>query len=167
MPKTMLLGEAPGRNYDDAPAFSSKSGQRLTALLGQDVRELFWCYNLLDKWPGKSSGKGAAFPAEPAEIMAKRICRTLVRRHLAYGAEYRIILAGKRVAKAMKMRPETPYLSWESLWLTSTMSPCEGITVAILPHPSGVNRWWNDPQNEARAKEFLLDEARLTGMLSA
>lgn len=26
----------------------------------------------------------------------------------------------------------------------------------VLPHPSGVNRWWNDPANLEAARAFLL-----------
>jgi hypothetical protein len=32
--------------------------------------------------------------------------------------------------------------------------------VAILPHPSGVNHWYNDPRNVARARRFLRSALR-------
>lgn len=28
-------------------------------------------------------------------------------------------------------------------------------TVAVFPHPSGVNRWWNEPENVASAAAFI------------
>jgi hypothetical protein len=30
----------------------------------------------------------------------------------------------------------------------------DGFDVAVIPHPSGVNHWWNDPANRRRFAEF-------------
>lgn len=163
--KTILLGEAPGRGFDDQPAFSSRSGQRLSELLGVDVRQVFKCQNLLPAWPGKGSSKGAAFPAvearQAAEQFMQRLCLASMDRE---GRDRRIILAGTRVAKAMRVRPGVPILTWTSFWVGSTTHWCGDHEFAVLPHPSGVNRWWNDPACVERARQFLLDEARLTGV---
>ena len=35
--------------------------------------------------------------------------------------------------------------------------PSELGTIFVLPHPSGLNRWWNDPQNLSDAKRFCCD----------
>lgn len=49
------------------------------------------------------------------------------------------------------------YLRWEYLR--------KGETYAVLPHPSGVNRWWNEEENVARARDFLREAARAPGGL--
>ena len=35
----------------------------------------------------------------------------------------------------------------------------EGVTMAILPHPSGLTRWYNDQANRERAEKFLRSAA--------
>lgn len=44
-------------------------------------------------------------------------------------------------------------------WLTwyAASNPPEGeiMAVAFLPHPSGLNRWWNDEQNRLDAESFM------------
>ncbi len=164
--RTILLGEAPGRGFDDRPAFSSKSGVFLSELMGLNVQQTFVCHNLLSEWPGQSSGKGAAFPLAEARAAGEALMKRLHDvPNQQPGEKRRIILAGKRVAKAMRVRPEIDYLTWHTFWLGSTSSWCDEHEFAILPHPSGVNRWWNDRENKAAARRFLLDEARLTGVI--
>jgi hypothetical protein len=55
-----------------------------------------------------------------------------------------VLLAGHRVAAAFGVREG--YLREFVL---------QGVPAAVVPHPSGVNRWWNDPANVARASAFL------------
>lgn len=161
MPKTTLLGEAPGRGFDDQPAFSSKSGRFLSDLIQLDVQETFRCLNLLQRWPGRSSGKGAAFPHREARASAEELCQRLAEE----AARTRIILAGMRVAKALGIRRDVIYFRWQPLADVSATLSHPQLWVAVMPHPSGVNRWWNDAENKKLAAEFLLEEARLTGAM--
>lgn len=57
-----------------------------------------------------------------------------------------LILLGARVAKAFRL-PYAPFTFNEST------------LIAILPHPSGRSRAWNDPQASQRAREAV-DRAR-------
>lgn len=142
--RTILLGEAPGRGHDDQPAFSSRSGQFLSDLIGQDVREALDCQNLLQKWPGRSAGKGALFPQDLARISARRFLEEVPQ-------DARVIFAGQRVVKAFGFR-KLPPLEWVHRYVGARF------WCALLPHPSGVNRWWNDPEHLIDARLFLLAE---------
>lgn len=161
--KTLLVGEAPGRGYEGQPAFSSASGQRLTKLLGQDVREVFYCWNLLaDSQP--LGNKGTKFPTGEARQSAKRLLWAL-ETPAAKGREVRMLLAGSRVASAFKLR-HWQLFEWSDMWTRSTLLLNKGapwlheIKYAVIPHPSGVNRWWNEPDNVERARKFLVAEAK-------
>lgn len=160
--KTLLVGEAPARSMAGkcVPAFSSASGRRLGKLLGVDVTQEFATRNLLDYWPG-SGGKGSEFHLPEAKLAARLLVKRL---SLAKpNAELRIMLAGQRVAKAFRVRPEIEYLEWSSLYLGSLISlPAAAFQFqfAVIPHPSGVNRWWNSEENTERARIFLSHELR-------
>lgn len=55
-----------------------------------------------------------------------------------------VLLAGARVARAFGLQGQ-PWLSWRAT------DPA----VAVVPHPSGRNRWWNAPEDRAAARLFL------------
>lgn len=101
--------------------------------------------NLLETFPGHAAGKGDHFPRRRARRCAKKMCGSLRGRT--------VLLAGKRVAEAFGV--VTDYLTWHD-------HP-EGFRAVVIPHPSGVNRWWNDPENRRRflrfARAVLEDDA--------
>lgn len=151
----VLVGEAPSRDTEGRPPFSGRSGRRLAELLGEDLDEAFLLENLLQRWPGPaSSGKGSAFPLGPARKSARRLVREYRGR--------RFVLVGWRVAAAFGVpvhvaRP----LRWYGDWAHSLDGSGAGAgSFAVLPHPSGVNLWWNDPANVERARRFLREAAR-------
>lgn len=114
--------------------------------------------NLLDEWPGRE-GAGSAFPLDQARARAEYLKRCIAANGAGFdypwnrvGAECEVILlAGKRVAGAWGAK--TGYFSWTS-WQGWAPSP-RNYQVAVVPHPSGLNRWWNDEQNRTRAREFV------------
>lgn len=55
-----------------------------------------------------------------------------------------VLLLGRGVARAFRV--DSPFLEWRRVG---------GAVVAVVPHPSGVSRWWNCPENRARASAFL------------
>jgi len=59
----------------------------------------------------------------------------------------RTLLLGKNVTLAFGLHPPDLLLSWRS--------PILELEVAMLPHPSGRNTWWNEPTNRAAARRFL------------
>ena len=102
--------------------------------------------NLFEKYPGKC-GKGAKFDVPTA--------RELVRQIHAEGILYgtNLLIVGRRTAKAFGYERH-PLLTWHRAL---------AYNFAIVPHPNGVNRWWNDEVNEGLGKAFLrrvADQAR-------
>lgn len=126
-----------------ARPFAGASGERLARLAGvgpEVLRDRFRLVNLLRYWPGpEPGGKGSAFPMGEAREAARRL-------GLADGS----LLCGRRVAAAFGLA-RAPYLEWVSIGARR---------VAVIPHPSGVCRWWNEPSNLRAARRFLEEAAR-------
>jgi len=91
--------------------------------------------NIVEEWQGKQ-GKGDRFDVRGLA------CRESVTENAA--AFRGIVLCGKRVAKACQIDAE--YLD---------VFDFDGKKAMILPHPSGVNRWWNDADDARRARKRL------------
>lgn len=139
--KPLLVGEAPARGTEGLPPFSGRSGAFLARVAGFDVAARFECVNLLDRWPGPQ-GKGSAFPLAEARAAALE---------LDVGGRT-VILAGWRVAHAWPDRAPRAYLV--------AVDGAHGGPLAVLPHPSGVCRWWNDAWRRDAARRFLARAAR-------
>lgn len=92
--------------------------------------------NVLERFPGPDGAKGDRFPRGRARRRARHLLPSLRGRT--------VLLAGKRVAEAFGVNAE--YLTWHE-------HP-EGFRVVVIPHPSGVNRWWNEPENRRRFRQF-------------
>jgi uracil-DNA glycosylase len=137
--RPLLVGEAPGLRTS-GPAFGGggASGRRLARLAGlARLAEVFDCVNLLDAWPGPA-GKASAFPLGRAREAATALLEER-------GPGQVVVCVGSRVWAAFGLRPA------ESL----TAVAREGTCFVLIPHPSGVNRWWNEPGAEERAGRFL------------
>lgn len=108
----------------------------------EELRGHLECLNVLRSYPGPEGDKGDAFPRQRAQRAARRLWGSLRGR--------RVLLAGKRVGVAFGIRED--YL----VWTTHEA----GFDVAVIPHPSGVNRWWNEPANRRRFTKFVRDVVR-------
>lgn len=136
-----FVGQAPGRNGDPAkPLVGGRVGGKIMELMGPDAAKLersFRRVNLLIRWPGKS-GKGDAFPMDEARSAAIALL-------LDGELSGRVILLGKAVGRAFGIR-DPKYFEW------TDVSDCK---MAVFPHPSGINHWWNSPENRRTAADFL------------
>lgn len=133
--RPLLVGEAPNRMGGEP--FTGRAGRVLEALAGFPPRREFDCVNLLQSWPGQA-GKGSAFPLHDARVAAAAMLAVLPQGRV-------VVIAGKRAAAAFGIRrPE--FLRWYAVG---------GKVLGVLPHPSGINRWLNDPTNRAAAGQFL------------
>lgn len=130
-----VVGQAPGPNTDPAEPLSGASGRRLAALCGSAFP--FERVNVLDAWPGRC-GKGDAFP--------KPVRSPLVRSLAAGGADHRVVLLGRSVASLFGLAA-VPWFEWRGRFV-------------VVPHPSGISHWWNDPANVERARRFWWALAR-------
>ena len=137
-----VYGEAPGPSAGVPSAGAPLSGirRRLGKLIGvseDEMAELFVWKNLLDEWPGYGPGGGSKFPASAARHRARfELARF---RPLTLTTNRPFIYLGKRVAKAFDFDGE--WLVWSH-------------DQAVCPHPSGLNRWWNDSEHVEQARAF-------------
>lgn len=143
----LLLGQAPSSTSWRSP-LDGRSGRRLAELAGldgMDVSEVFAVGNLLARFPGKKTGEGDAFPLDEARRNALAMLETL----LEFDA---IVLLGRNVARVFGVH-ELPYFEWTGgLRLQGYLLPTPAV---MIPHPSGVSRWWNRPENVERAGQFM------------
>jgi hypothetical protein len=109
----------------------------ISCLSGRAFARVFARANVLEVWPGPSGRKGAAFPLALARAQAVRLRRRFYRGRV-------VLLLGHRVAAAFGVRAS---------YLTRVV--VGGADVFVLPHPSGVNRWYNDAANVARLGRLL------------
>lgn len=137
--KPLMIGQAPGRADGEpcrGPAFA-----RLAQVAGVEEAAFFDAFertNLLSEYPGRAA-KGDLFPRRLAERAAERMAPRLRGRV--------VVLMGRNVAWAFGV-DDLHYLTWyvgRGGWAR----------FAVCPHPSGVNRWWNDEGNRDRAGEFF------------
>ena len=148
--KPLLIGQAPSRDTDGMPPFSGRSGKRIAMLMGishDELRVRFALANILDSWPGKQ-GNGDAFPLELARKRGWQARTALKQR--------RVVAFGASVIKVLGYEPDDLML----LRFAYREAGNGKTAIAYVPHPSGVNRWWNDPDNAKRAQQFLYKLAR-------
>lgn len=146
--KPLIIGQAPARGNDGMPAFHGDSGARLARLAGvgtkgEDLLYHFDTMNLLPTYPGRKN-KGDVFDMKAAKLAAG-----IVIHDLSHQPPRKILLMGRKVRRAMGLNGQWMYLGpGQFHW---------GHWVYIFPHPSGINRWWNDPVNYAAAEKFMRD----------
>lgn len=160
-----LLGEAPGpRTRGDLPLYPyppNSAAGRLLTMLGWERRRYLLTFaraNVLDEYPGPS------FPGTSVRARAAAEAK------LALLAPRPVLLMGKGVAASLCLRADTPVLEWREIEIPAPLPPVtwrgpgpvssEAVRpprarVAIVPHPSGRNLWYNDPANRQRARDFV------------
>lgn len=138
--RPLVVGQAPSASVSGAArALTGRSGRRLASLMGMEFDEYLVRVdriNLLDDFPGGSGEKGDRFPIGAVRKAAARI---------KLGGRPFALLLGRGVADAFGIA-DAAFLT--RLVLGSTV-------VGVVPHPSGVNLWWNDRDNEKAARDFL------------
>ena len=132
--RPILVGTDPNRVIGGEPFDPDRpSGKRLADLCGMSpatFRQSFDRINLYSQ-----------------RVASNKIGDQAAGRNLASLLRGRRVLAlGQRVLAAIGTPEEL--MSWEF---------CEDSFIgATMPHPSGMNRWWNDADNVAAAKAFLM-----------
>lgn len=137
--KPVLVGQAPSRSGNaSAPLTAKRVASRLSSCAGLSLEEYARAFdrrNLLDAWPGRS-GKGDNFPKNEARNSVFLMMEGLRKRN--------VLFLGKQVAKAFGVFEDfLVEFEWN-----------EGRAV-VLPHPSGINLWWNSEANRALASDLL------------
>jgi len=137
--KLLLIGQAPGKNGDPLEPLGGKIGERLAKLAGipfEQYEDTTERVNMFDEWPGKA-GKGDKWDAKAAEERAVEMLPLLEGRQ--------VLFVGLNVAKAFGQK--LPLLEWKDSEFAEK--------IAVVPHPSGIVRWWNTKANRQAAREFL------------
>ena len=134
--RLILLGQAPGSGDDSDPLMGSV-GRRIAELADlefpDEYRATFTRLNVLDFFPGKSGEKGDRFPLAEAR---RRVVE------LAPEFEKGVVIAlGRNVLRVFGLQ--------DLSWFETSAVEVAGVKVLLhaFPHPSGVNHWFNDPEN--------------------
>ena len=144
--RPLLIGEAPARTTPvDWPSFygRERSGRMLWDLGFRVARHPEGVgnvdsINLLNEWPGRR------WPAARAHDVAMSMKPAL--RKLDD-----VVLVGRNVANAFGA------LSWDWFEWFYLGEHGDGPRFAAMPHPSGLNRWWNSEVNRQRARIWAVD----------
>lgn len=144
--KVLLIGEMP--NKRGQTLWETKSGTRILSLV-PELRHpsYFRLYhvNLFDEYTPKTSLSLDAW-RKAARFVHREFCEE-------YTA---FVLLGENVRRAFKVPKSGPWLSWYTVKYRGTSKYTSLQNVLLLPHPSGLTRWWNDPENVRAAKlEFM------------
>lgn len=143
--RPVLIGQAPGPNTDPErplwPEPRTSSGGRLAEAMSLSITQyllLFERANLVNRFPGKYK-RDDKFPLYEAQIAAAAL------RPLMRGRD--VILLGRKVASAWGEGVDLPFFEW---------SQCRtfGTRLAVVPHPSGRNHWYNHETNRELATSF-------------
>lgn len=183
--KPLLIGEAPARAMRNGRAMDSEAGDRLAKLGGFDsCSKMLDYFDVLNLFPEPmeecSWKKGDRFPLTEARRHAVEVFGQLL--FSPQEPPPFVVLLGRRVAKAFGMQ-QWPFLRWFHLcelgtystpargWPTEPLLDCLSYpkgkrviiekygalapVVAVLPHPSGANRWYDDKRNWRKAAGFV------------
>ncbi len=167
--KVLLLGQAPGNyarytaKYALFPWPRGCAGYRLQKMMGVYLGTYMRTFdraNLLDDFPGHDNG-GDKFPIHAAMEAAGKMAPSLVNRD--------VVMVGRDVARAFSVG-DAPWFEWRTLSVPLGEDDVQrllpgaklvGLPVVdlfkfvVVPHTSGRNRWWNDPDNKERGRTFL------------
>jgi len=137
-PQILIVWECPARRQGRRGALDGDAGRRLARLFGvphEDLLRRTRRHNLLDPAPEG----GSRWPARTAALEAEELFARLG------GQGWLWLLLGRRVAEAFGLPPRE-WLVWTEVMVD---------LAAAVPHPSGRNRWYNDPRRRRRAERFL------------
>lgn len=161
----LLIGEAPSRKHVNGQrAFEGRSGgiARLSDVARIDENhlwEIIETMNLRDSAQPRR-GKASSFisTAETKQEALKKLFHKLDERK----SIWLVLFAGWRVAEEFDWKTRNfgdrenrdKYLLVKRLHVDYGCGDC-WILSAVVPHPSGVNRWWNSEENQKKFKEFM------------
>jgi uracil-DNA glycosylase len=141
--RVLIVGEAPSKRGARAlHPDDCASGRRLLAYTGWTRDEY------------ESTGKANLFAQPQPRWDAAEAASSLKSMPLCARDEF-VVCLGKRVMLAVGFKT-VPWLTWLMMpWPGTVVTGTEYRRVAFVPHPSGLNRWWNDADNRLRARKFF------------
>lgn len=137
--RTVIVGEVAGRTSDEPLDPASQSGGRLADLAGLDHEEFLDRFDRINIIPSIFEEQ-----LDPAFMRLRwKQSSGCNLRSILHGR--RVILLGAAVAGAMGVADQPHFRWFRTSW---------GVA-SVIPHPSGKNRWWNEPDNVSRARHFM------------
>lgn len=144
--RLLLVGEAPSRR--GRGPLVGPSGARLADLLGVT---LSWLESNTERVNVLAANPGPVAPGRSGDLFPIRLARAQAARLLPLMRGRRTLVLGRRAASAIDPRlGQLPYMAWTDDLLAD-------VRVALLPHPSGANRFWNSRDNRELARRFVAD----------
>lgn len=140
--KPLIVGEAPSKNEVTERPIEGRIGRRLAALAGLTLEEFLAHFDRVNLLHERQDTAEHGFQFD--RFAATKAAREL---GMTFQHDQVILLLGKRVADAFGM---VDIKHFES---RSFYSICG--TIFVMPHPSGVNRWWNKLCNKREAETFM------------
>lgn len=147
MPRTVLIGQMPNRPEDEGTTFPyrpNSSGDRLARLTGVPYDSLFQAFDMVNIYP--RADQDGVWHGPSMRIEAMNMMPLLNDR--------RVIMCGPGVALALGVEPTRftdPWGMFHDIRFV-TGATCE---LAMIPHPSGLNRLYNNEEIRARAADCL------------
>lgn len=141
--KPLLVGEAPSKNEVTEQPLMGRVGRRMAALADlsyEDYLRHFDRVNLLHVRQDTKE-KGFEFDHAAAAVAAHQL---FLDGTIKQGRV--VLMLGWRVTRAFFSPYDKAYFERHDH---------AGVTFYAMPHPSGVNRYWNDLENCKKASEFV------------
>ncbi len=138
--KVLFIGQAPSSASNALQPLSGRCGMVLAQLLGvtmKDFLDYAQRYNLNSAYPGRAGEKGDGFDYETGMNMASVLMNE---------TNKSFVLLGDKVCHCFSV-------SYNKLETSADERTHNRFFV--LPHPSGVNLWWNEARNRRSAKTAL------------
>ncbi len=135
--RTILVGLDPGRNGTEPLDPAYPSGKRLADLAGLSGKEFLARFDRVNLHHERGR------PVREDGPLAANLLPVLRGR--------RVVALGRRVSDALGVG------EGRSVWADGVdwSITSGGFVGATLPHPSGLSRWWNDPEHEESARSFM------------
>jgi len=143
--KPLLIGEAPSKNEDPYAIvpLGGRVGRRLAACAGLPFCEFLERFDRINLLEVRQDTKEKGFEFD---LPAARIKAAALWDEWHAGPPRTVIFLGRRVARSF---------GFGSMTLFSPVTLGTQIAMYQMPHPSGVNRWWNDAENCTLACAFM------------
>lgn len=150
--RLLIVGQAHGPGLENMPPWThTYSGRRLAKLLDVDparLSDLVDTETILER----CLPEHGLVRVTPAAIAG---ARRILDRH----DNRRIVACGPTVAGALMGIDEANARRLVRLrWHETHLVDRSMRALAVMPHPSGANRWWNDAANYTSAQRFLREE---------
>lgn len=143
-----MLGQAPGIvEGEERRPWRGRAGQTLRRWLGMDEESFyatFYCASVTRCYPGRATGGGGDRTPTARE---QELC--------SFWREWEFELLRPRLIVLVGGLAIRRVLGATSLDCVGERIEVDGAAVVPLPHPSGVSRWMNAPENQRRVRRAV------------